>query len=347
MNPEREFKGVFIPKSIYLNKCLSWTEKILLVEIDSLSKNDKGCFASDQYLSEHLQVTEKTVSNLLSKLKKDGLITTIYDHKAGRTIMTNLNALKTLTTSRKRELPTSRKNEVPLPENGKTTSRKNEVPINMYSNTEKNTEEEYSLPPKKTAASSLSPSKQETEKQALIKFLEIGIKNSALLAMCEGIDQTLPEIREKFSDYWFGLERSFTGSEGDKRYVKNSLAKWAEGEAVNSKKSNEKAPIRFDDKLEKVCEVFKFYSPRSQSEIRKEVALTIAKKLFKDGVTIEELDIEMSKIEFLGSDFRDIDGFFQRWEKVVKIRPESWEMEYGIKGSAKPVTKYQRKNGAA
>lgn len=203
------------------------------------------------------------------------------------------------------------------------------------------------VPPKKTAASSLSPSKQETEKQALIKFLEIGIKNSALLAMCEGIDQTLPEIREKFADYWFGLERSFLGSEGDKRYVKNSLAKWAEGEAVNCKKSNEKATIRFDDKLEKVCEVFKFYSPRSQSEIRKEVALTIAKKLFKDGVTIEELDIEMSKIEFLGSDFRDIDGFFQRWEKVVKIRPESWEVEYGIKGSAKPVTKYQRKNGAA
>jgi len=36
---KRDFKGVWIPKQIYLNNSLSWPEKILLIEIDSLDKD--------------------------------------------------------------------------------------------------------------------------------------------------------------------------------------------------------------------------------------------------------------------------------------------------------------------
>lgn len=190
MKQERDFKGVFIPRAIYLNNILSWTEKILLVEIDSLSKNDEGCFASDKHLSEHLQVSEKTVSNILSQFKKDGLISSAYDHKNGRKISVDLTALKTLSTSRKKELlnsrkkevGTSQKREVAVPENGKSTSQKREVSINMYSNTDKNTVEEYSnLPPKAT---------KEERKLAFEK---------SLIPYLEKYDK---ETLRAFADYW-------------------------------------------------------------------------------------------------------------------------------------------------
>ena len=50
MKENRDFKGVWIPKEIWLNTDLSIIEKVLLVEIDSLDNSDRGCFASNEYL---------------------------------------------------------------------------------------------------------------------------------------------------------------------------------------------------------------------------------------------------------------------------------------------------------
>ena len=47
----RDFKGVWIPKDVWLDHNLSWMEKLLLVEIDSLDA-EKGCFASNGYFGE-------------------------------------------------------------------------------------------------------------------------------------------------------------------------------------------------------------------------------------------------------------------------------------------------------
>jgi DNA-binding CsgD family transcriptional regulator len=71
----RDFKGVWIPKEIYLDKNLSWTEKILLIEIQSLQGED-GCWASNQYLAEFLGLSEKTVKNLLTALRQKELLDT-------------------------------------------------------------------------------------------------------------------------------------------------------------------------------------------------------------------------------------------------------------------------------
>lgn len=68
-NDKRQFLGIWIPREIYLNKDLTWTEKILLVEIKSLD-NDKGCFASNDYFAEFLSCTTTTISTSISKLKK-------------------------------------------------------------------------------------------------------------------------------------------------------------------------------------------------------------------------------------------------------------------------------------
>lgn len=68
-NNKRQFLGIWIPREIYLNTDLTWTDKILLVEIKSLD-NDKGCFASNDYFAEFLGCTTTTISTSISKLKK-------------------------------------------------------------------------------------------------------------------------------------------------------------------------------------------------------------------------------------------------------------------------------------
>ena len=69
----RNFKGIWIPKNIYLNQNLSWTEKILLIEIDNLD-NDKGCFASNKHFAKFLNVKENTISIYIKHLKELGFI---------------------------------------------------------------------------------------------------------------------------------------------------------------------------------------------------------------------------------------------------------------------------------
>jgi len=70
---EREFLGVWIPREIWENESLGWSEKILLVEITSLGKN-KGCFATNDYFANFLGVHKKHISRLISKLEKLGLV---------------------------------------------------------------------------------------------------------------------------------------------------------------------------------------------------------------------------------------------------------------------------------
>ena len=52
MENERDFKGIWIPKEIYLSK-LPWMAKILYCEIDSFTKNGKECFISNKYLDDN------------------------------------------------------------------------------------------------------------------------------------------------------------------------------------------------------------------------------------------------------------------------------------------------------
>lgn len=71
----REFLGVWIPREIYLAEDLSWTEKILLVEITSLDTDERGCFASNEYFTNFLGIKKKTsISRMIKKLKEKDLI---------------------------------------------------------------------------------------------------------------------------------------------------------------------------------------------------------------------------------------------------------------------------------
>lgn len=70
---ERDFKGVWIPKEIWLDNNLSWMEKLFITEIDSLD-NDEGCYASNGYFSEFFCITKSRCSQIISSLKTKGYI---------------------------------------------------------------------------------------------------------------------------------------------------------------------------------------------------------------------------------------------------------------------------------
>jgi hypothetical protein len=78
MKENRDFKGVWIPKEIWLNTDLSIIEKVLLVEIDSLDNSERGCFASNEYLSSFVQLSEGRVANIISDLKKRKFIIQVF-----------------------------------------------------------------------------------------------------------------------------------------------------------------------------------------------------------------------------------------------------------------------------
>jgi hypothetical protein len=72
--PKRRFTGVWFPKEIWLAEDLSWLAKGLLVEIDSLSSDPRGCFASNRYLAQFFGVSQSQISRTVSDLAERGLI---------------------------------------------------------------------------------------------------------------------------------------------------------------------------------------------------------------------------------------------------------------------------------
>ena len=73
----RAFKGIWIPKEIWLNKDLTVMEKLFLVEIDSLD-NDKGCYASNKYFAEFFGISKGRCSQIINSLNEKQLISIEY-----------------------------------------------------------------------------------------------------------------------------------------------------------------------------------------------------------------------------------------------------------------------------
>jgi len=91
MKENRDFKGVWLPKEIWLNTDLSIIEKILLVEIDSLDNSDRGCFASNEYLASFVQLSEGRVANIIVDLKKRGFIIQLFFDGRNRGLRTQIS----------------------------------------------------------------------------------------------------------------------------------------------------------------------------------------------------------------------------------------------------------------
>src|SRR5215831_1631917 len=83
--PPRDFKGVWIPKEIWLSEQLSLMEKVLFVEIHSLD-NERGCFASNKYFAEFFGVSERQIRTYISALKEKGFISVSIRNRNERVI---------------------------------------------------------------------------------------------------------------------------------------------------------------------------------------------------------------------------------------------------------------------
>ena len=82
---ERDFKGVWIPRDIWLSDLLSTMEKVLFVEIHSLD-NERGCYASNAYFAEFFQVSDRQIRNLIGELKSKGFVMVTVKNRNERVI---------------------------------------------------------------------------------------------------------------------------------------------------------------------------------------------------------------------------------------------------------------------
>lgn len=92
----RDFKGIWIPKEVYLDKRLNALEKIILVEIDSLDNGEDGCYASNEYLAEFCQCSQAKVSTAISKLVKCGYLEVVSFDGRKRKIKSRMTNNKSL-----------------------------------------------------------------------------------------------------------------------------------------------------------------------------------------------------------------------------------------------------------
>ncbi|KYG28147.1 DnaD domain protein [Alkalihalobacillus trypoxylicola] len=69
----RDFKGIWIPRDIWLSNDLSTQEKVFMAEIDSLD-NGPGCFASNKHFSEFFNLSKGRCSQIIATLEEKGFI---------------------------------------------------------------------------------------------------------------------------------------------------------------------------------------------------------------------------------------------------------------------------------
>lgn len=79
---DRDFKGIWIPKEIWMSDKLTLQEKIFFVEIDSLD-NSSWCFASNAYFAEFFWISKTRVSLVIKSLVDKKYITLKLIYKEG------------------------------------------------------------------------------------------------------------------------------------------------------------------------------------------------------------------------------------------------------------------------
>jgi hypothetical protein len=126
----RDFKGVWIPKEVWLNKNLTIMEKLFLVEIDSLDNSD-GCFASNKHFSGFFRVSKNRCTEIIKSLEKKGLITVKLIRKGKQIVKRELRVLPI----RKTEQPYSENRDNPVRETEQPYSENREDNNTSFNNT--------------------------------------------------------------------------------------------------------------------------------------------------------------------------------------------------------------------
>lgn len=86
MSSNRDFRGIWIPAEIWLTKELTVGEKLMYVEIESLSKLQRGCFASNAHFAEMFSISNSRVSEIISSLATKGFVSVEQKRQGVRTV---------------------------------------------------------------------------------------------------------------------------------------------------------------------------------------------------------------------------------------------------------------------
>jgi len=143
----RDFKGVWFPREIWLNKNLSMIEKAVLIEVDSLDQGEEHCFASNEYLSEFVGCSIDTISRAVQKLVEEGFLTveTSHTREGSKRVLTSCLAV------RKIRRPPPQNQETPAPQNAE---HNNTLPLRDLNNTN-----EFTLTPEQPKRRKPKPSR--------------------------------------------------------------------------------------------------------------------------------------------------------------------------------------------
>ena len=76
---ERNFKGVWIPAEIWLDKELTLVEKAMLAEIDSFTGNGRSFMKSNDTIQEEYGISRNTIGRSLRKLAERGFVEVTFN----------------------------------------------------------------------------------------------------------------------------------------------------------------------------------------------------------------------------------------------------------------------------
>lgn len=227
---DRAFKGIWIPKDIYLDTNLNWTEKILLLEIDSLD-GEEGCFASNEHFAKHLMISKDRVSKLISKLNLLGYITVKIIYKNGSKQIEKRILHSTIGYSRKQLGGIVKNTDTPIGENTDTPIGENNQDNNTNINNTNinNTINKYmNLSFIDDVIDKVNLTKEQYEK-LIQKYNKKQVHNTIL-----ALDNTLANNPKKYKDHYRTINnwcaKGYYKSEDGKSTKKGSFFNFKERE---------------------------------------------------------------------------------------------------------------------
>lgn len=107
----RDFRGIWIPADIWMTKELTVGEKLMYVEIESLSKLQRGCFASNAHFAEMFSISTSRVSEIISSLAAKGFVVVEQNRQGVRTVQRVIKIIPRYMTSSENTMKSFGKDE--------------------------------------------------------------------------------------------------------------------------------------------------------------------------------------------------------------------------------------------
>lgn len=148
MTVSRDFKGIWIPREIWLHLDLTITDKALWAEIHHLNDRERGgCWASNKHLAGFLGLKERQTRGIISKLEKLGLMEQISFNGRIRIIRAIVPPDDPVSKDSTLPIAGQSGNGLPGSEAVDCQSHRQQIATKSSSSSKKNKEEKKSIPP--------------------------------------------------------------------------------------------------------------------------------------------------------------------------------------------------------